>query len=199
MLIKKRNSFTLIELLVVIAVIALLASMLLPALTQAREMARRIKCASGLKQWGVAFTLYLQDYDDWMPFALDSDGGPNWNGYYTSWAVPYLGTGTFPEPKGIGALRECPSDTEKLSIDYSMNDRIGVRTTRYRIGKVLCPSRTMVLADGRVIYFNETNYRTGERLVERHNGKFNVLFIDSHVESLNYDEVTDDMIDWQSQ
>ncbi len=59
----RRKYFTLVELLVVIAVIAVLASMLLPALHRARERARGARCISNLRQMGVASGEYLADYD----------------------------------------------------------------------------------------------------------------------------------------
>jgi len=63
----RKNTFTLIELLVVIAIIAVLAGMLLPSLSKAKESAKSTFCISNLKSWGVGMILYQNDFNSWQP------------------------------------------------------------------------------------------------------------------------------------
>jgi prepilin-type N-terminal cleavage/methylation domain-containing protein len=73
---RSRRGFTLIELLVVIAIIALLMSILMPALQRVKKQARAVKCMAHLKQWGLIFSMYTDEHDG--EFQKGLDRGHHW-------------------------------------------------------------------------------------------------------------------------
>jgi prepilin-type N-terminal cleavage/methylation domain-containing protein len=84
----RRFAFTLIELLVVVAIIAILASLLLPALARARQKANQVNCISNLKQFAYSISMYTQDFNDSLP-------GPAWTGIFFTYvdSIPAAASG----------------------------------------------------------------------------------------------------------
>ncbi|MBI4027486.1 MAG: DUF1559 domain-containing protein [Verrucomicrobia bacterium] len=95
------HAFTLIELLVVVAIISILASLLTPALKQARESARRTQCMNNVKQLITAVHVYAGEYNGAVPYNPASNGTPN---FYSRILNTLGGSGTDTQPRGLGIL-----------------------------------------------------------------------------------------------
>jgi len=109
---KSRLGFTLIEMLVVIAIIALLASLLMPALGRIREKAQKTACMSNLHQIGLAAQGYANDHEGYLPYAAYSSS-IRW---YTKLA-PYAGGGVLEKQ----SIWSCPSTKKNSWVGYGWN------------------------------------------------------------------------------
>jgi prepilin-type N-terminal cleavage/methylation domain-containing protein len=95
---RRRRGFTLVELLVVIGIIAVLISILVPALNRARREAKRVQCLSNMRQLGVGFALYAHQYDDSLVPSIYWKGAAINQKNDDSWAIVLVATQCVPNP-----------------------------------------------------------------------------------------------------
>ncbi|RYD35775.1 MAG: DUF1559 domain-containing protein, partial [Verrucomicrobiaceae bacterium] len=135
-LVGKRHAFTLIELLVVIAIIAILAAILFPVFARARENARRSTCQSNLKQIGLGFLQYTQDYDEKFPMSRNGNL-PAEQGDWALTLQPYLKSAQIFQcsSETRGPETGAPSDYYGYN-DYWVNRRLcGIAGTDAWLGR----------------------------------------------------------------
>jgi prepilin-type N-terminal cleavage/methylation domain-containing protein/prepilin-type processing-associated H-X9-DG protein len=176
--------FTLIELLVVISIIAILASMLLPALRRARESVKRIDCANNMRQLGAAFVMYANENKVFPPLSK------NWGGYYL-WQY-FVSTQMREDVERMSFTEmnvfTCPllKDYTWPYYSYGLNHYIQTKSPHI----ITKPSLVMLIAD-RSVDNDDSYYSLVGKAVNvgfRHSGMANLLHVDGHVagEKIDY-------------
>jgi prepilin-type N-terminal cleavage/methylation domain-containing protein/prepilin-type processing-associated H-X9-DG protein len=187
-----KRAFTLIELLVVIAIIAILASLLFPAISKVKAKSKAISCVNNLRQFCVALHTYAQENDDYFP---PEGTGTSLNSE-TGWYI------ALPKTMGIPTYNEmewrtnasapltrtpllCPANTNRSNgfnlFHYCLNEHIdgtGAGDKRVRIGSIRNPSAVVWLFDNgkRAARAQQNNVHTN-----LHNSGANISFVDGHV------------------
>ena len=217
LMVKKEEGFTLIELLVVIIIISVLAAMLLPALSQAREKARQAVCINNLKQINLALQVYIVDNGGWFPPSVDTSWPlPQKCPYWwdaNSWISNFFG---YDQTKldSRKTVYICPSSKRIGSYDqtdYSVNGYISPNLEASALAVYPWIKESRVQNPINQVTFFDRNRETdpittwphvdwstwiqahGEEppYSVRHSGGCNFLFLDGHVSWMKPSEITE--------
>jgi len=174
--------FTLVELLVVISIIAILASLGLPAIARTRDKGQSSKCVSNLKSLHTASILFAQDYNGLLPMGKTNATSPDFNDQWHRNILPYIKEGS--EASNFATLKLktflCPSDKTPYgsgTLSYSMNALLGEK----RLANL---ANTVIFIGDSTNSYKLSPATAGDQSLPRHGKLRNVIFSDGHVEAL---------------
>ena len=195
-------AFSLVELLVVIAVIAALCGVLLPSLSRARDKARSTQCATNLRQWGLAFSQYADDNNDFLPRRgqgpkpLEQINRPD---DWFNALPPYLKLSTYGQlytnghrlKAGSTTPFVCPSATDpgkKHFLPYAMNMNLcpwgnSGRNDASKFSQIFHPAQVVALADAPGPFSATFPSNNPYSPVPRHSKRVDILFLMGNVHS----------------
>jgi prepilin-type N-terminal cleavage/methylation domain-containing protein len=198
----RAQAFTLIELLVVLSIIAVLASLLLPALSEAKAKARAAQCANNLRQWGLAYRQYADDNHDYLPRRGQGVKPLNQIDRPEDWfnaLPPYLKLPSYQQLFTNGQRLAasslspfvCPAAMDPGSnhfLPYAMNMNLcpwgnSSQTEATKYGQVVQPVSVVALADAPGPYSATYPSKNAYTPVARHGGRVNILFLAGNVQS----------------
>lgn len=208
--------FTLMELLITIAIIAILASIVLPALHKALERARTIKCSGNLKQTMTSLLMYADDNQEMIPVVTGDPSDP-WtkllfNGKYITWKAmmcPSITKGNQPDASGrYDHWASTYGVFYHESVDLAVRDKIGpifnstsATTSTHRnvclyLKKAKSPTITVCAADTAKVSSGTACFRwrrnavsDGGGISNIHIGRMNLAFLDGHVKNVGIGEL----------
>jgi prepilin-type N-terminal cleavage/methylation domain-containing protein len=193
------QAFTLIELLVVLAIIGILAALLLPALARAKENGRSAQCNSNLRQWGLAFRMYADDFGDSLPRRGQGvqplsriDRPEDWFNVLPH----YFGLSSFElmvthDQKPAAHMKSvfiCPSAQDPggtYFLPYSMNMNLSPwnLSQATKVWEVQRPSAVVAMGEAPGPYASTFPSQRPYSVVARHSGRVNLLFLAGQVQS----------------
>lgn len=195
------GAFTLIEIIVAVGIIALLATLLFPAMKNVRELSHTASCMSNLSQIGKGLLAYASDNNGSLPAAKDNT--KSWPQRTFMFQInPYLGN--LPATTSQQQNKVCfdgvfrcrgkkdwnlagPTDQQKTSYGMNTFSPTSIPSEGKRLAAIEYPSKTLLVADVQMdgdYALRNTHYMYRDYKALRHQKKDNILFCDGHVETL---------------